>query len=102
LHENADRTRNEADNSSTFLMTNMMPQVPELNRGVWSDLEEYCRELVQQGKELYIVAGPMGKNGSIGKKEKLQCRLKIGKLLWCWIGRDWGFRELQQRPGRSP
>ena len=34
LHENADRTRNEADNSATFLMSNMMPQVPELNRGV--------------------------------------------------------------------
>ena len=42
----ADRTRNEADNSATFLMTNMMPQVPEVNRGVWGDLEEYCRELV--------------------------------------------------------
>jgi endonuclease G len=48
----ADRTRNEADNSATFLMTNMMAQVPELNRGVWGDLEEYCRELVQQGREL--------------------------------------------------
>jgi endonuclease G, mitochondrial len=48
----ADRTRNEADNSATFLRTNMMPQVPELNRRVWGDLEEYCRELVQQGKKL--------------------------------------------------
>jgi endonuclease G len=38
---NADRTRNEADNSSTFLMTNMMPQVPELNRGVWGDLVRF-------------------------------------------------------------
>jgi endonuclease G len=42
----ADRTRNEPDNSATFLMSNMMPQVQELNRGVWGDLEEYCRELV--------------------------------------------------------
>jgi endonuclease G len=38
----ADRTRNETDNSSTFLMTNMMPQVPELNRGVWGDLALFC------------------------------------------------------------
>ncbi len=59
----ADRTRNEADNSSTFLMTNMMPQVPEVNRGVWGDLEEYCRELVQQGKELYISGGARGEEG---------------------------------------
>jgi endonuclease G, mitochondrial len=67
----ADRTRNEADNSATFLMSNMMPQVPEVNRGVWGDLEEYCRELVQQGKELYIIAGPVGRKGSIGTKEKI-------------------------------
>jgi len=77
----ADRTRNEADNSATFLMTNMMPQVPELNRGLWSDLEDYCRELVQQGKELYIVAGPVGRKGSIGKKEKIAVPAKNWKVI---------------------
>jgi endonuclease G, mitochondrial len=77
----ADRTRNEADNSATFLMTNMMPQVPELNRGVWGDLEEYCRELVQQGKELYIIAGPVGNQGAIGKKEKISVPAKTWKVI---------------------
>jgi len=77
----ADRTRSEADNSSTFLMTHMMPQVPELNRGVWSDLEEYCRELVQQGKELYIIAGPVGRKGSIGTKEKIAVPAKNWKVI---------------------
>ena len=77
----ADRTRNEADNSSTFLMTNMMPQVPELNRGVWGDLEEYCRELVRAGKELYIVAGPVGKQGAIGKTEKIAVPAKTWKVI---------------------
>jgi endonuclease G, mitochondrial len=77
----ADRTRNEADNSSTFLMTNMMPQVPELNRGVWGDLEEYCRELVRAGNELYIVAGPVGSQGAIGKKEKITVPAKTWKVI---------------------
>ena len=77
----ADRNRNKEDNSSTFLMTNMMPQVPELNRGVWGDLEEYCRELVQQGKELYIVAGPIGSQGAIGKKEKIAVPAKTWKVI---------------------
>jgi endonuclease G len=77
----ADRTGNEADNSSTFLMTNMMPQVPEVNRGVWGDLEDYCRELVQQGKELYIVAGPVGRKGSIGRKEKIAVPAKNWKVI---------------------
>jgi endonuclease G len=82
LHENADRTRNEADNSATFLMTNMMPQVPELNRGVWGDLEEYCRELVQQGKELYISGGAEWEgNGSIGRKEKIAVPAKNWKVI---------------------
>ncbi|MDP8935371.1 MAG: DNA/RNA non-specific endonuclease [Cyanobacteriota bacterium] len=37
----ADRPRNEADNSATFLMSNMMPQVPEVNRGVWGYLVRF-------------------------------------------------------------
>jgi len=58
-----------------------MPQSPELNRGVWGDLEEYCRELVQSGKELYIVAGPVGSKGSIGKKEKIAVPAKTWKVI---------------------
>ncbi len=58
-----------------------MPQVPELNRGVWGDLEEYCRELVQQGKDLYIVAGPVGNQGAIGKKEKIAVPAKNWKVI---------------------
>ncbi|MEG4248610.1 DNA/RNA non-specific endonuclease [Microcoleus sp. Pol10D4] len=77
----ADRTRTEPDNSSTFLMTNMMPQVPELNRGLWGDLEEYCRELVAQGKELYIIAGPVGRKGSIGRKEKIAVPARNWKVI---------------------
>jgi len=48
----------------------MMPQVPELNRGVWGGLEEYCRELVQQGKELYISGGTDGQERQHWQKGK--------------------------------
>ncbi|MCC3155421.1 DNA/RNA non-specific endonuclease [Hymenobacter sp. BT770] len=60
----ADRTRTAADNSATFLMTNMMPQAPRLNQQTWASLEEYCRTLVGQGKELYIIAGSYGRGGT--------------------------------------
>jgi endonuclease G len=97
LHENADRTRNEADNSATFLMSNMMPQVPELNRGVWGDLEEYCRELVQRrARNLTSPAGPVGRKSNIDSSRKSQWWQRIGKLSWCWIDRGWGCRELHQ------
>jgi endonuclease G len=48
---------------------------------VWGDLEEYCRELVQQGKELYIIAGPVGRKGSIGRKEKIAVPAKNWKVI---------------------
>ncbi|MBR8833263.1 MAG: DNA/RNA non-specific endonuclease [Stigonema ocellatum SAG 48.90 = DSM 106950] len=58
-----DRTLNAEDNASTFLMTNMIPQTPDNNRHTWEGLESYCRELVNLGKELYIIAGPLDSQG---------------------------------------
>ncbi len=60
----ADRTRTIPDNSATFLMTNIMPQAPNNNQGPWEELESYCRTLVNQGNELYIIAGGAGMGGS--------------------------------------
>ena len=56
----ADRTSTVAANSATFLMTNMIPQLPANNQVVWANLESYCRTLVSQGKELYIISGGQG------------------------------------------
>lgn len=55
-----DRTASREDNSATFLMTNMIPQAPKNNQQAWANLENYCRELVGQGNELYIVSGGQG------------------------------------------
>ena len=63
----ADRSRTAKDNSATFLMTNMVPQTPQNNREVWRELEEYSRDLVGSGRELYIVAGVEGKRKTIAK-----------------------------------
>lgn len=60
----ADRTSSVADNSATFLMTNMMPQAPDNNQGPWEQLESYSRTLVSQGNELYIIAGGAGTGGT--------------------------------------
>ena len=60
-----DRTRSIADNSATFLMTNMVPQIAENNSGAWEDFESYCRSLAQNGNEVYIISGGQGNNGTI-------------------------------------
>ncbi len=60
----ADRTDTVTNNSATFLMTNMIPQAPDNNQGPWADLEDYSRDLVNQGKELYIISGSYGSGGT--------------------------------------
>jgi endonuclease G, mitochondrial len=59
-----DRTNSVANNSATFLMTNMMPQSPDNNQGPWEAFEAYCRTLVSSGNELYIIAGGSGSGGT--------------------------------------
>jgi endonuclease G len=54
----ADREDTPEDNSTTFVFTNMEPQLHELNAGPWEKFERYERELAQHpGAVLYIVAG---------------------------------------------
>lgn len=59
-----DRTFNSTDNRETFLMTNMMPQAPNNNQQTWEKLESYCRTLVSQGNECYIICGSYGVGGT--------------------------------------
>lgn len=60
----ADRTSSVADNSATFLMTNMIPQAPNNNQQTWANLENYGRTLVNQGYEVYIIMGSYGTGGT--------------------------------------
>lgn len=58
-----DRDSTADENKSTFILTNVVPQAPALNRQSWRLLEEYARGLVREGNELYIIAGTSGKGG---------------------------------------
>jgi endonuclease G, mitochondrial len=60
-----DRTRSVPDNSATFFMTNMIPQLAANNQGPWEDLESYSRTLAGQGNELYIYSGSYGTIGTL-------------------------------------
>jgi endonuclease G len=58
LCPSADRSHTADQNAFTFLMTNMQPQLHELNAGPWEKMEEYERTLAKRpGAELYIAAG---------------------------------------------
>lgn len=43
----------------SFYYSNICPQVPGLNRGIWKDLEEQCRLWAKEYGTLLIVTGPV-------------------------------------------
>lgn len=43
----------------SFYMSNMSPQVPGFNRGIWKELEEQVREWAEENGSLYVVTGPV-------------------------------------------
>ena len=45
--------------NETFYMSNICPQVPDLNRGIWENIESRIRSWAVRDEELYIVTGPV-------------------------------------------
>jgi DNA/RNA endonuclease G (NUC1) len=59
-----DRTVTREHNDKTFLMSNMVPQAADNNRGPWEQFESYCRDLAFHGDEVLIICGPSCFRGS--------------------------------------
>jgi endonuclease G, mitochondrial len=84
-----DRDGTLEDNQETFFMTNMTPQAPEHNRGIWKTLEDFGRILTQQGNEVYIIAGTIGEGGTgtngfaktIGKNDNITVPASLWKII---------------------
>jgi endonuclease G, mitochondrial len=55
----ADMAFDEAAIDETFLMSNISPQVPAFNVGVWRELEELARDWARRFGRLYVVTGPV-------------------------------------------
>lgn len=45
--------------SESFYMSNMSPQVPGFNRGIWAKLESYVRTWAFDNESIYVVTGPV-------------------------------------------
>ncbi|MEG2555183.1 MAG: DNA/RNA non-specific endonuclease [Odoribacter sp.] len=65
-----DMTQSSEAMSETFYMSNISPQLPAFNRGIWKSLEEQVRKWGMR-EQLYIVTGPVFKKlkGTIGKNK---------------------------------
>jgi len=54
----AGNTQNDAVMSESFFLSNMVPQVPNNNRGIWRILEMQIRDQVKAtGQSLYVISG---------------------------------------------
>jgi len=69
--------------SESFFMSNISPQKPEFNRGIWKCLEEHVRAWAEQNKELYIVTAGIlkGDLSVIGKKNRVGVPLFFYKVI---------------------
>ena len=50
---------NQKEMDESFLMSNMSPQDPSFNRGVWKRLEEYERKMAMEKDTVYVICGPV-------------------------------------------
>jgi len=55
----ADMAFNDAAIDETFFMSNMSPQAPAFNGGVWRELEELTRDWARRFGQMYVVTGPV-------------------------------------------
>lgn len=55
----ADMAFSEEAMSETFYLSNIAPQEPGFNKGVWRELEELTRDWAKRSKHLYVVTGPV-------------------------------------------
>lgn len=45
--------------NETFALSNMVPQDPKMNRGLWEHLEENTRNLALARGDIYVITGPL-------------------------------------------
>lgn len=69
--------------AESFYMSNMSPQMPAFNRGMWKGLENKVREWAAEKKQLYLVSGPILKKylRKIGKDNEISVPKQFYKII---------------------
>jgi len=77
-----DNTQNTKVMSESFLLSNMVPQVPNNNRGIWKQLETFVREWTLKGLDIYVVSGTIySRNSKTIGDNKVGVPDKIWKVI---------------------
>lgn len=73
----ADSKSSLQEMSNSFLMTNMVPQTPSLNRGVWRSIEGQVRGWARHYGKVYVTTGP-----SPTTLHKISGRVSVPAYCW--------------------
>jgi endonuclease G, mitochondrial len=67
----------------TFYVSNISPQVPDFNRGIWENLESRIRGWANRDEEVFVVTGPVLKNGlsKIGRYNRISIPEQYYKIV---------------------
>jgi endonuclease G len=82
-----DMTFNAQAMSETFYLSNMSPQVPAFNRGIWKSLESLVREWAEEDDSIFVVTGGILSNpkGSIGE-DRVTVPSRFYKVIYDFTG----------------
>jgi DNA/RNA endonuclease G (NUC1) len=60
MTRSADRTAGNVDNATTYYLTNVVPQLADLNQGVWAQFENAIADSANKGgRAVYVITGPL-------------------------------------------
>jgi endonuclease G len=65
LSPGANNNANDTNMSESFFLSNMVPQVPNHNRGIWRILELKIRDWALNGKDIYVITGTVYAPGAV-------------------------------------
>ena len=89
-----DRTTGSLDNAETFYFSNIVPQASDNNQGPWAAFESYLGDLARlQNREVYIVAGVAGSNGTVKNENKITIPASVWKVAVI-LPRDQGLASI--------
>ncbi|HEY0479365.1 MAG TPA: DNA/RNA non-specific endonuclease [Kofleriaceae bacterium] len=89
-----DRTSGTLDNAFTFYFSNVVPQAADLNQGPWAVLENELGDLARfQNKEVYIIAGVAGNQGTLKNEGKIVIPASTWKVAVI-MPRDHGLADI--------
>ena len=79
----ADMTYSLASMDNSFLMSNISPQLPGCNRGIWKRVENQVRRWAIQEKRLHIITGPVfGATPETMKKTSIPVPIAFYKVIY--------------------